>query len=68
MILTSNGKLNLVGAYLSIDSVFFENLMDKEVDLSYLPETALVRVLKALYGDELIAYSVQDLVELYMII
>ena len=69
-ILTTNGQIHLIKAYLAIDSMFFDRLSHEqtEVDLEYLPEGSLIRVLRSLYGDELVAYSVSELIELFMII
>lgn len=39
-----------------------------EVDLSYLPEKPLLQVLRALYGDQLIAYSVSELELIFRVI
>ena len=60
-IITQYSKLHLALAYLSIDSEYFANIDPgtKEIDLSNLNEEPLLKVLKSLYGAELIAYSVQ---------
>lgn len=39
-----------------------------EIDLKYLPEKPLVQILRALYGDQLIAYSISELEALYKVI
>lgn len=59
-IITSSSKLNLALAFLSIDSAFFASLEPdiSEVDFRHLPEEALTQVLRALYGDQLVAESV----------
>lgn len=69
-IITASTKLNLIMAYLAIDSAFFSALEPDviEVDLSALPEQALMQVLRSLYGDQLIACSVQELKEMYRVI
>ena len=57
-------------AYLSIDSAYFAGLEPDivEVDLSNLPEQALVQILRALYGDKLIVDSVSELEDMYRVI
>lgn len=59
-IITTSTKINLVLAYLAIDSAFFAGLEPDivEVDLSHLPEQALLQTLRALYGDQLFVDSV----------
>ena len=39
-----------------------------EVDLSHLPEQALVQILRALYGDKLTVDSISELEDMYQVI
>lgn len=50
---TLTSQLNLVLGYLSIDSVFFDEVDQdvKEVNLSNLQEAPLIKILRGLYGD-----------------
>lgn len=69
-IITASSKYNLTLAYLVIDSEYFNNLEQgtTEVNLSHLPEKPLVQVLRALYGDQLIVYSVVELEQMYRVV
>ena len=54
-ITTATQQLELTLAYLAIDSNFFaqQNPTVSKIDLSHLPEEALLMVLRSLYGGEL---------------
>lgn len=67
---TSSSELDLVLSYLSIDSQYFEqqSLTAKEIHLEHLHENSLIKILRALYGEELYACNVNELKELYYVI
>ena len=69
-IITATSKYSLTLAFLVIDSEYFNSLPADtvEVDLSYLPEKPLVQVLRALYGDQLVVYSISELEMMYRVI
>ena len=69
-IITTTSKVNLVLAYLAIDSAYFAGLEPdiEEVDLSHLPEQALLQTLRSLYGDKLSVDSVSELEDTYKVI
>lgn len=67
---TATTQLNLVLGYLSIDSDFFEKVAPdtRHINLEHLSEAAIIKVFRALYGEELYAFSIKELNELYGII
>jgi hypothetical protein len=69
-IVTELSQLSLVRGYLLIDSQFFEEvgMNVAVVDLSHLPEGPTLKVLRSLYGEELIAGNVNELRELHAVI